>query len=717
MTVPLNEAPEASERTSPSQFLDLAEDVPISEVPAPPAVETPPQVTPFDAVDEQFEDATVDDPPLAAAVPPDPDARRAQLALYARISQYTAVALVAALFLLVLGVQVAEGDQIRSGVTAFGVDLSGMTRDEATEAISAAVATQSRQTLKLTDGEGEWLLSRDALGVRVDIAGVVDDAFAQGRSGWGPSRLALLWHLRDGETRVGQQRVAVDPAALNAELATIAADIEQPKIEAVLSVTADAQIHYIPSQVGRTLNIAASETAVLAALASGASSGTLVVDETHPLRPDSLYTAAKSQLENILDAPVEIVAADQVWTLTPAQISYWLVVVQPQNGQPAELRINEQWIWDIVDEIAWAVDRDPKSARVWWAASGALVQTRPGEDGRTVDQAASEALIMDVFLGRNPANRIELPVSIENMTNLPADLNSLGVNSLIAEASTPYGGSLPARMHNIELAASLLNGTFIMPGQTFSFNAEIGSTSTAAGFQVAYGIDSTGGAVTTVPSVGGGICQVATTVFQPVFWAGYEINERNTHSYWISRYETRGMPGLDATVDEASGLDFQWTNNTSTAVLLEAVANGEDFIVRLYGTVPNWEVQVDAPVITNQKPADNRTHYEPTFDLPEGATRQVEHAADGFDVSIIRRVISGDQVSQMEFIAHYLPARNVVLVGTTDGTLPPEYAALNNDEYVEEPSEYVEETDVVGEPEVLDEGEPTTTVEEEVPSE
>lgn len=636
----------------------------------------------------------------------DPAARHAQLARFARISQFAAAGIVALLLVAFVGVQIADRGRIRAGVGAFGVDLGGMTREEATAALSEAIAVQSRQTLRLTDGEQVWAISRADLGVRVDIAGAVEDAYAQGRSGWGPSRLSLLWRLRDGATRVGGGRVAIDPAALDAELAAIAAEVQQPKIEAILSIGPDGTLRWVPSQVGRTLDVEASRAAILEALAAGESSGRLVVIEEHPLRTDALYADARRQLENVLDAPIELVAADEVWTLRPDQIAYWLDLVQPQNGQPAQVRINQQWISDIVDEIAAAIDRKPKSARVWWDGSGKLVQTQPGVDGRTLDQAQSEGLILDAFLGRTSTNRVELPVAILNMTRLPDDLSGLGISTMIAEASTPYGGSLAARMHNIELAASKLNGTIIMPGQTFSFNAEIGSTSTDAGFQVAYGIDATGGNVSTVPSVGGGICQVATTVFQPVFWAGYEIVERNTHAYWISRYESRGYVGLDATVDEATGLDFRWTNNTSTAVLMEAVTDGETFTVRLYGALPNWRVEVDPPVITNRRPADGKTHYEPTLDLPEGYTRQVEHAADGFDVSITRRVISGDQVSQAEFIAHYLPARNVVLVGTVDGVLPAEYAALNEGEYTEEPSEYIDAPDTTDEPESTEETAP-----------
>src|SRR5947207_1158555 len=74
------------------------------------------------------------------------------------------------------------------------------------------------------------------------------------------------------------------------------------------------------------------------------------------------------------------------------------------------------------------------------------------------------------------------------------------------------------------------------PPEVFSFNEAVGPTTLATGFRVGYGITSNGDRPQTVPSVGGGICQVATTVFQAAFWAGLPFVERHYHLYWISRY-------------------------------------------------------------------------------------------------------------------------------------------------------------------------------------
>ncbi len=101
----------------------------------------------------------------------------------------------------------------------------------------------------------------------------------------------------------------------------------------------------------------------------------------------------------------------------------------------------------------------------------------------------------------------------------------------------------------------------IPPHSTFSFNDAIGGTATLDdGYQMGYGIVIKGGEILTVPSVAGGICQVATTVFQAAFWAGMPIETRSWHLYWIPRYGngSGGLTGLDATVDPDFGLDFEF---------------------------------------------------------------------------------------------------------------------------------------------------------------
>ncbi len=193
-----------------------------------------------------------------------------------------------------------------------------------------------------------------------------------------------------------------------------------------------------------------------------------------------------------------------------------------------------------------------------------------------------------------------------------------------------------------------------------------------AGFQMAYGIINNDGQLRTIPTEAGGICQVATTVFQPVFAAGYRITQRTTHSYWIPSYSYNGIVGLDATVDPASGLDLKWVNNSDHALLIQASTDGDNFLVRLIGQPPGWQVKIEEPVIENIDWADKETtYYEADTTLEPGQQVRVERAEDGFDAKFARIVTYADGTTDW-FLndVSYGRSRNVVLVGSEDGNLP-----------------------------------------------
>jgi hypothetical protein len=160
---------------------------------------------------------------------------------------------------------------------------------------------------------------------------------------------------------------------------------------------------------------------------------------------------------------------------------------------------------------------------------------------------------------------------------------------------------------------------------------------------------------------------VATTLFQPVFWAGYQLEERYWHLYWIPAYTSRnGVVGLDVTVDGEAGLDFKWTNTTDSYVLIQADADEERVYFGLYGKKPAWRVEVSDPVITNRTPPDPKpiARAEPT--LAWGRTIAVETARDGFDVLVSRRVVplDGGSPRELNLKSTYQPAHTVTLVGT-----------------------------------------------------
>ena len=163
----------------------------------------------------------------------------------------------------------------------------------------------------------------------------------------------------------------------------------------------------------------------------------------------------------------------------------------------------------------------------------------------------------------------------------------------------------------------------VPPGGMFSFNAEVGPTTLEAGFEWGFGLTTgANGGAHTVPSVAGGICQVATTLFQAAFWGGYQLEERYWHLYWIPAYTSRGLVGLDATVDADSGLDLKWINPTDQAVLIQASADAEHITFKLYGQQPPWTVRVDDPIVSDRVVADPTPDVQEEGALPHSPQRR-----------------------------------------------------------------------------------------------
>ena len=123
------------------------------------------------------------------------------------------------------------------------------------------------------------------------------------------------------------------------------------------------------------------------------------------------------------------------------------------------------------------------------------------------------------------------------------------------------------RVFNVALLAKLLDGTIVKPGATFSFNETVGKRTAERGFREGQAIEN--GVL--VPSIGGGVCQAATTVFDAAFAAATSISHRVNHSFYISHYPL----GLDATVAD-TGPDFTFVNDTKNAIVIKATREPRD---------------------------------------------------------------------------------------------------------------------------------------------
>ena len=187
--------------------------------------------------------------------------------------------------------------------------------------------------------------------------------------------------------------------------------------------------------------------------------------------------------------------------------------------------------------------------------------------GQTLDREALYSDIESAF--EQGGGEVELKY---DYTEGEVPVDSYG---LIATYTTDASTSSSARLHNIRLALSTINGTCLEPGEVFSFNGVVGERTKAAGYRPAPAYSR----METVMEYGGGICQVSSTLYAAVEKAGLEIVERHSHSLKVT-YIPKGM---DATVDWGNK-DFKFANNTSEAIYIVGYVDGfEQVHINLYG--------------------------------------------------------------------------------------------------------------------------------------
>ena len=193
-----------------------------------------------------------------------------------------------------------------------------------------------------------------------------------------------------------------------------------------------------------------------------------------------------------------------------------------------------------------------------------------------------------------------------------------GMNQVIGEYSTPYYPDA-ARTQNLVAGTAAINGTIVMPGGVFSLTDALGPIDEEHGFASA-------GVVTNgqhTDAIGGGLSQVATTVFNAGFEAGMDDVEHTPHNYWFTRYPA----GREATL-WTGNLDVKFGNSTPTAVMVQAWAVDGEVHVRLWGT-PYYQVSID-----NGTPHNYRAYQ--TQRQSGGNCVPYGGGAQGFDITVTR---------------------------------------------------------------------------------
>src|SRR5581483_3475967 len=362
------------------------------------------------------------------------------------------------------------------------------------------------------------------------------------------------------------------------------------------------------------------------------------------------------------------------WQISPGFIAGLIGIVRVDEANGAahyETKVNVEPLKTFLEQLSPQLSVEPVNARFLFDdTTGQLQVTTDSVDGRTLDVEATLKIIRDSVLKKE--NRRVPLVFLKNPAKISSQSTAeqLGIKEQIVQATTFFYGSTAERRTNIQVAASRFQGIVIAPGEEFSFNKYLGDVSPESGFQtglVIYGNQ-------TIQGVGGGVCQVSSTVFQAAFFAGLSIKERYAHGYRVGYYETgsaiangqqySGGVGLDATVYSPI-VDLKFVNDTPYHILITSTysASRQSLTFRFYSTSMGRVVTKEGPTLSNPVPS-GPTRYQEAADLKPGQQRQIDGAVDGVDARVYRTIKQNGQivVNREVFFSHYLPWGAIIQV-------------------------------------------------------
>lgn len=579
------------------------------------------------------------------------------------------VLLMIAAAILFSSYQTKHQDAIYTGVSVSGIDLSGLSRVEAEQTLQEQITAAARPPVTLIDSATgqQWQYSSADLGLELDVAATVANAYEIGRAGTLSERLS---HQFDS-WYYGYQASPVmifDEGKLLAIIDQLSSEISQVPLDAAIEIDGD-EVTFSASQVGRSLDKADTYARLLTPLSNlQAAEVELLIHQSKPRVYDA--SAAAGKLHNILSGPMEFylqtpidgIDLDRI-TVSVDNLREWLRVslVENESGRiEYNIFIDEVALRGWLEQYAQQIAREPERARFYFDdPTRQLVLVEPHVNGRQLD---IEATIAQFNAQVTTPNR-SVPFVVAEIVpevNSNATAEQLGITELVAERTTWFFGSSDERKHNIARSASNFYGIVIAPGEEFSFNKYLGDISEEDGYKPALIIY--GGQ--TIEGLGGGVCQVSTTLFQTVFWGGFDIGARTPHAYQVGYYEDGEGTGMDATVFNPL-VDFTFTNNTEHYLLIENYYNEiyESLTFKIYST--NIGRRVEKTLSYDNVRDALADSWEFNEELGYGEIEQVDWAAEGATVTVERTVYNfQEEVRDQDiFVSNYIPWGNVYQYG------------------------------------------------------
>ena len=542
------------------------------------------------------------------------------------------------------------------GMTVGGIEIGSLEPSAIRDRLSTELAAPwATSTVALVDESRTWQTTNAALGIAPDIDAAVTVALNYGKTGTVLDRIGAWIDAVRGQANVPFAMHAKGDA-LDRWVAAAARDTDRASVSGELRVGTTG-LRVTHPALGREVDRVGTVAALLSADSLGDREVTLRVRTSYPAVDASGFDDAYARAAAVI-TPVTVHVEDRTFTENSTYLST-LLAIDRVAAKPGELpaipqdaiapAVRYRYRVSLVNErvASWAaalgvvLDHPGKSAK-FKISPESVPSIVPSESGVTVDQMKLRAMVLDELTRPTTGATRDLaaPAAVDPSKFTTEQAKALLPNLVRTSTFTTYYPPSLSRHTNISTGAAQFDGVVILPGQTFSFWELLGPVTVERGYMYA-------GAIINNRSdenvIGGGLCQVSTTIFNSISRQGYEIIERHAHGYYIDRYPV----GYDAAVFEP-GVDFKWRNDTANPVFIWSWSGDTSL------TIDTWSIPTGRTVVISDALQKNFVHpaadqlADPAF--PKGVS------VDGRDAFRTRTVYENGKVLHQDFFAsHYAP--------------------------------------------------------------
>ncbi|MBP7005739.1 VanW family protein [Patescibacteria group bacterium] len=599
-----------------------------------------------------------------------------------RVALIAIGALFALYVLTVAGYHAAYAGRIFPGVRLGESSVANLTKDQLLTQSQAArnALAKEEKPLKLQGPNNETVNFPINAFVQIDGERLWTQAYQLGHDFSRPWAYApFLLTLRAPSVSIGEA-IRIDDTKLRTSLEQTVKKTTwvQDKADASLQFTNDPATpsrliaSVSPSRVGRSLDIRSSSEHVAEAIRTK-TSGTVALVFSNNVAPtitEDLLRPLLPEAQRWVDGPLTLTANKASATIPASSIAKLIDV--STSSTPARLILNEARAQELFASLPLTQQKPPQDGTLRLNPDGTIAEITPPTRGQTLD-------ISETFANLTTSLEQETRTASATVTTAYGHFNGpdadrLGIHDFLGMGQSNFSGSPTNRRKNIALGAKKVDASLIPTSTEFSLLHTLGTIDAASGWLPELVIKGN----KTEPELGGGLCQIGSTVFRAALASGLPITQRQNHSYRVRYYEPAGT---DATIYDPAP-DFRFKNDTPGTILVTKEIQGDTVRFYMWGTHDGRIASSTTPVLSNPIEPPPKKIIE-TLALPPGTTKCTETAHAGvtavFDYSV---TYADGQAKKTTFRSVYKPWQAVCLQGvsqlSTSTTPTVDQTGLNN---------------------------------------